>query len=172
MWHTKGSRMSTNTNKKRLGAVAATVAVALVGGGLAVAYWTTTGTGTGSGAVGTDTPVTVTQTSTVTGLVPGGPAQELDFTIDNGAAGPQTINDVAISITDVTAPGACSAADFSITQPDLGAPSVELAVGNTSFSSATGGDVENTTAAVAMVNSASNQNGCKGATLEFTYDVS
>lgn len=161
---------SQSSNKKRVAAVAGTLAVALVGGGLAIAYWTTTGSGTGTGAVGTDTPVTVTQDSTVAGLVPGGPADALDFTVDNNAAGPQTINDVDVAITGVSNAG-CTAADFTVTQPNLGG-AVELPVGNTEFTSGLGGDVANTGAQVAMINSASNQDACKGATLTFTYTVS
>jgi hypothetical protein len=164
--------MSTNTNRKRLAAIAATVGVALVGGGLAVAYWTTTGSGTGSGSVGTNSLVTVTQTSTVSGLVPGGPAQDLDFTINNPAAGPQTINGVNVSVAVTSSPGSCSASDFSITQPSLGG-AVELATGNNTFTAGSGGTFANTGASVSMLNrSGVNQNGCKGATLEFTYTVS
>jgi hypothetical protein len=160
-----------SSHKKRLSAIAGTMAVVLVGGGLAIAYWTTTGSGTGSGAVGTSTSVVVTQDSTVADLVPGGPADVLDFTIDNPSDGPQRISSVAISISDVTAPGACSAADFSIVQPSTGS-FVDLPVGDTTFTSGAGGDIENTGARVSMINSASDQNGCKGATLEFTYTVS
>ncbi len=165
-----------SSNKKRLAFVSGTLAVALVGGGLAVAYWTTTGSGTGTGAVGSDTPVTVTQDSLVSGLVPGGPSSKLDFTINNGGTGPQTINSVAVSVSSVTkaalAPaGSCTAADFDVTQPALGG-AVELAVGDNTFTSGLGGDVASTGAKVSMINSASNQDACKGATLEFTYTVS
>ena len=160
-----------SSNKKRLAVVSSTLAVVLVGGGLAIAFWTTTGTGTGSGAVGTSTPVTVTQDSTVADLVPGGPADNLDFTIDNPGDGPQTINSVVVSISNVSQAG-CTAADFAITQPDLGG-AVELAVGDTSFTAGDGsGGPADTGASVSMVNSASNQNACKGAALEFTYTVS
>ena len=156
--------MSTNTNKKRLGAVAGVTAVALVGGGLAVAYWTTTGSGTGTGTVGTDTPVTVNQTSSVSGLVPGGPAADLDFEVVNTAAGPQSIQGVTIAVT--TPAAGCSAADFQITQPNLGAPLVEVPVGTTAF------DSIDTGAQVQMLNrSGVNQNGCKNAALTFTYTV-
>lgn len=165
-----------SSNKKRLAFVSSSLAVALVGGGLAVAYWTTTGTGTGSGAVGTSTAVTVAQTSTVSGLVPGGPAADLDFTITNPGAGPQTINSVAISVSGVTkavgAPsGACTAADFAVTQPNLGG-AVELAVGANAMTSGNGsGGPADTGADVSMINSNGDQNGCKGASLTFTYTV-
>jgi hypothetical protein len=167
-----------SSNKKRLAFISGSLAVALVGGGLAIAYWTTTGTGTGAGAVGTSTAVTVTQDSTVSGLVPGGPADDLDFTINNGGTGPQTINSVAVSVSQVTkavgAPaGDCTAADFTVTQPNIGG-AVALAVGDTAFTSGNGsGGPANTGAKVSMVNDlVNNQDGCKGATLEFTYTVS
>jgi hypothetical protein len=152
--------MSTNKNKKRLGAIAGVTAVALVGGGLAVAYWTTTGTGTGTGTVGTDTAVTVTQTSSVSGLVPGGPAQDLDFDVLNPAAGPQTINAVNISVS-TTAVG-CDVNDFTIVQPNLGG-AVQIAAGGT---------YSNSTATVALQNTSANQDACKLAPLVFTYNVS
>lgn len=159
-----------SSNKKRLAFISGGLAVALVGGGLAVAYWTTTGTGTGAGAVGTSTAVTVTQDSTVSGLVPGGPADDLDFTITNPGDGPQTINSVTVSISGITSSGSCTVADFAITQPTLGP--VELAVGANTVTSGAGGSFANTGAKVSMINRAAvNQNGCKGATLEFTYTV-
>ena len=162
-----------SSNKKRLAFVSGSLAVALVGGGLAIAYWTTTGSGNGAGTVGTSTLVSVTQTSTVADLVPGGPADVLNFSINNGGDGPQTINGVSVAITDVTPSGSCSAADFTITQPNIGG-AVALAVGDTTFTSGNGsGGPANTGAKVAMVNDlVNNQNGCKGATLEFTYTVS
>ena len=155
--------MSTNKNKKRLGAIAGFTAIALVGGGLAVAFWTTDGTGTGTGTVGTNTAVTVTQTSTVSGLVPGGPAQPLSFDVNNPAAGPQTINAVDIEVT--TNAAGCDDTDFDIVQPTLGG----------SVAIAAGGTYSNNTATVAMINKTGptgNQDACKNATLTFTYDVS
>jgi len=118
----------------------------------------------------------VTQDSTVSGLVPGGPGSDLDFTVASTATGPQTINGVVVSISNVTkavgAPvGACTSADFALVQPNIGGAQVIPANGNVTFTSATGGDVANTGASVSMVNSGSNQNGCKGATLQFTYTV-
>lgn len=165
-----------SSNRKRLAVVSSTLAVVLVGGGLAIAYWTTTGSGSGAGAVGTSTTVTVTQDSTVADLVPGGPADVLDFTINNPGAGPQTINSVVVSISNVAraggAVGACTAADFDVVQPDLNG-SVELAIGDNAFTAGDGsGGPDDTGAKVSMLNSGSNQDGCKGATLTFSYVVS
>ena len=84
-----------NSSKKRFVLIASTVGAVLVGGSIAIAYWTTTGSGTDTAGVGTDTPVTVTQDSNVSGLVPGGPAADLDFTVTSTADGPQRISDVS-----------------------------------------------------------------------------
>ena len=153
-------------NKKRLGVVASMLAVLLLGGGVAFAYWTTTGTGTGTAGVGTDTHVTVTQNSTISGLVPGGPAVDVDFQVDNPGAGPETINGVSIAVTVTSSPGTCTPADFAVTQPNISGPVVIAGGGTATFAGATTG------ADVSMVNSGSNQNGCKNATLQLTYTVS
>ena len=163
-------------NRKRFTLIASTMAAVLVGGGVAVAYWTTTGTGTGAGTVGAGTTqVTVVQDSTVSGLVPGGPAQDLDFTVSNPTSGPLQISGVAVSVAVASSPGTCTPADFSVTQPSKpsgGTPLQVPAGGSLSFTSAGGGATGGTGAAISMVNSGSNQNGCKGATLDLTYTVS
>jgi len=165
-----------HANRKRFTLIASTMAAVLVGGGVAVAYWTTTGNGTGTGAVGAGTTqVTVAQDSAVSGLVPGGPAKPLDFTVSNPTSGPLQISDVAVSVAVTSSPGTCSAADFSITQPSkpsLGTPLQVAGGGSLSFTSAGSGATGGTGAAIAMVNSSSNQDGCKGATLDLTYAVS
>jgi hypothetical protein len=169
-----------NSSKKRFVLVASTIGAVLVGGGIAVAYWSTTGSGTGSAAAGSDVPVTVVQDSTVAGLAPGAPAKDLDFTVSSTATGPQQISNVAVSVSSVTkavgAPaGACTAGDFSVTQPSkpsAGTPVSIPAGGSVSFTSGAGGAQANTGAKVAMINSAANQDGCKGATLVLSYAVS
>ena len=101
---------------RRFKLIAGTVAAVLVGGGIAVAYWTTTGTGAGAATTGTDTPVTVTQDSTISGLVPGGAAQPIDFTVHN----PSGTTSVSIKSVTVTVTGfstGCSMADFTLVQP-------------------------------------------------------
>jgi hypothetical protein len=129
------------TRKQKI-AAAATAAVIAVGGGVAYAYWSTTGSGTGSASTGDSTPVTVAQVGTIAGLTPGGPAQAVDFKINNPATGSQHISAVDISISGITqaadATGACTADDFALVQPD--AINQDLAPGNTSFapSGATG----------------------------------
>ncbi len=160
---------------KPLHAVAVVTTGVLLGGGMAAAYWTTTGTGTGSAGVGTDAGVTVVQNSTVTGLVPGGAAQPLDFTVTNSSATTSVqISSVVIGFGSFAA--GCSAADFTLTQPSKpssGTPVTIAGGGNAAFTSAAGaGATAGTGAAIAMVNTASNQNACKLSTVNLTYTVS
>jgi hypothetical protein len=163
-----------NTSKKRLTLVSVTVAGVLLGGGIAAAYWTTTGSGTGTARVGTDAGVTVVQDSTVTGLVPGGAAQPIDFTVTNSSAtAPVQISNVVIGFGSFAA--GCSAADFTLTQPSkpsVGTPLAITAAGSLSFTSGGAGATGATGAAIAMNNTGSNQDACKLSTVNLTYTVS
>ncbi len=150
-----------------------TVVLSLVGvlalAGAAYAYWTTTGSGSGSAGTGTSQTVTISQTATVSGLYPGGPAQGLDFKVSNPASGPQYVSAVTVAIASVTkatgAPaGTCDASDYTVTQPTT-AVNQDLPTGDTSFSGAKAGTIK-------MVNKASAQDACKGATVNLSYTAS
>ena len=159
-------RFTMSASKKRFAFIATATAAVLVGSGIAMAFWTTTGSGNGTADVGSDTPVTVTQTNSVSGLVPGGPAADLDINVASTADGPQTINNVQVAISSITGnPGTCTAGDFTVVDPNLGGAQVIPAHGNVDF------DAVDTGASVQMINAAYDQNGCKGATLHFTYSV-
>lgn len=159
------------TRRKKL-FVAGIAAVGLLGGS-AFAYWTTAGSGNGSATAGTDSGVTITQTSTVTGLRPGGAAVPLDFKITNGSVGSvrQYITSVVITKGAVTkavgAPaGACTAADFIVVQPSI--TPADLPGGDTAYPSA---GATGTGASIALDNTSSNQDGCKGASIALTYNA-
>lgn len=165
-----------SASKKRFALVATTTAAVLVGGGVAVAFWTTTGNGTGTAGVGTNTAVTVDQDTTISGLVPGGPSTDIDFTVNNPSDGPQTINGVTVTIASVDkavgAPaGACTAGDFSLVGGTINGSHAILANDDLTYTSGAGGDVANTGLNISMVNSGSNQDGCKGATVNLNYAV-
>jgi hypothetical protein len=162
--------------RKTLIATAAVSTVVLVGGGIAYAYWSTTGTGTGSAGVGTNTAVVVTQNGSPGGLVPGGAAQPIDFTVSNpSATAPVQIQTVAIGFGSGFAAG-CSAADFVLVQPSkpsVGTPLALAAGASLSFTSAGSATATAPTgASIAMVNSASNQDGCKSSSVPLTFTVS
>jgi hypothetical protein len=150
--------------RKRAAAVGVIAALAVAGA--AYAYWTTTGSGTGSATTGTDKAVAVTQTSTVSGLVPGGAAQAIDFKINNPSSTPQYISNVAVSISSITKDGSvaagCSTDDFALVQPN--AINKDLASGDTQF--------DNSGASLKMVNKSTNQDGCKGVTVNLAFAAS
>lgn len=158
--------MFARINRKRaLTAIAAFAVVAIAGS--AFAYFTTSGEGTGSAAVGTSQEVTVTQVGSVTNLQPGGTAQAVDFAIHNPLTTKQFVSKVTVSISSVegeniTAETPCTAADFKLTQPT--AINKDLASGETKFSPSG--------ATIAMIDSESNQDGCKEATVNLSFSAS
>jgi len=144
-------------------------AVLLMGvGGTAYAYWTAGGSGTGTATTGTSSAVTVVQTSTITDLQPGGAAQTLSGTFDNPNSGPVFVGTVTASIGSVTkaggAPaGTCDATDYTLSNATM-TVAAEIPAGN-SQGSWTG-------ATIAFNNkAATNQDACKGATVNLSYTV-
>lgn len=152
--------------RKKLVPPLAAVAVLAVAAA-AFAYWTTSGSGTGSAATGTSTAVTISQVGSVAGLVPGGAAQPVDFKITNPKSTPQYVASVAVSISGVSGPNIdathpCSASDFTLVQPT--AISADLAAGDSAFSPSG--------ATIAMKDTGSNQDGCKGASVSLAFNAS
>ena len=153
-------------NKGKIIAVVATLLV-LGSSGAAFAYWTTLGSGTGSATTGTTVDLTVNQTSVVTGIVPGGSAQTLSGDFNNTNSGPVYVGTVTASISSVDkavgAPaGACTAADYTLSN------AVMTVNANVPAGSGVGAW---TGATIAFNNTASNQDGCKGATVNFSYAI-
>ena len=158
----------TMKNNKRRGIKVVAVAAALVvAGGAAFAYWTAGGSGTGSASTGSVSALTVVQTSVVSGLAPGTPAQTLSGTFNNPNTGPVYVSSVSVSISSVVkavgAPaGPCTAADYVITGSPVAIGAEVLANDTSTWSGPQ----------IAFVNSASNQDGCKGATVNLAYTAS
>jgi len=150
--------------------------VAVMAAAVAYGYFTTTGSGTGSGGTGTSTGtnLTITQTNTISSLTPGG-AAPIDLRVANSSGQQQALKGITISIDSVTpATGlTCTASNFSLTQPNTSGDITVPASGHTDLASAgtppwsagTGG----TGAALNMTNSGSNQDGCKGATVNLAF---
>jgi hypothetical protein len=157
-------------SKKALIATGTGAVVAMAVGGLAIAYWTTTGSGSGSGAAGTSSAVAVAQVGTITALSPGSTPQAVDFSINNTAATNQFVESVAVSISSVTGPNItastpCADTDFVVVQPT--AVHEDLTPGLHTYAGAT-----TRGATLAMTNSASNQDGCKNATVHLAFAAS
>jgi hypothetical protein len=153
-------------NRKRAAAVATGAALTFIVGGVAFAYWSTSGAGTGSAATGSVDPVVINATSpAVTGLYPGGPAQNVSGKFDNPNAGSVYINQVTVAVApgwskqaDATKP-ACTALDFTITPPAATAHEIVHGNGVSAWGPAT----------IAMNNAATNQDNCKNVTVDLVF---
>ena len=140
----------------------------------AYAYFTSTGNGSGSASVGTSTTWQVTTLSATGGpLTPGGPTESITYNVKNTSSGSQSLANVAISVANAngsawTAVSGCSASDFSIDGAAAGlsfndtGQAGDLAPGATATGSIT----------LQMVETGSNQDGCKGATVPLYLSAS
>lgn len=131
----------------------------------AYAYWTQSGSGTGSAATGSDVAITVTQTSAPADLYPGGPTAALSGKFNNSNASKVYVNEVSATIASVTGPNItvekpCSASDYQLNGfPVTVATEVPSGTAQGAWSGAS----------IQLKNLSSNQDGCKGATVNLTY---
>ena len=152
-------------SKKQYLAAGAAAAIIAGGAGVAFAYWTEDGTGSGSASTGTTTGITINQTSTITGLYPGGAPVALAGNFDNSNPGPIHVAQVSVAVAtgwseqaDMSKP-ACTAADFTLTQPDPTNAEVPSGTGVGSWSGAT----------IKLTDLATNQDNCKNVTVDLAY---
>jgi hypothetical protein len=165
---------------------AAATALILGGSGVAYGYWTNTGSGTATSTSAESlATLTTTQQGSITGMAPGGAVQDVDFTIVNSATA-QWVTTVAMSFTSATyisagssssvgttwldhpaggpAPG-CTAADFTLTQPQGGVSVPNPSLAFTQASTKKGGRI-------AMNNLGTNQDDCKDTTIALAFAIS
>ena len=135
-------------------------AIVAIGAGTAFAYWSTQGTGSGSGATSAGASnLAIVQTSTISNMYPGDSAQTISGTVTNNAENAAYVNTVTVSIASVTATGTCDATDYTLASP-------VMTVGE---DVAAGATVPFTGATIKFNNKATNQDGCKGATVNLAY---
>ena len=151
-------------------AVAVAASVAAVAG---YAFWTSTGSGSGSASTGTSGAWQVTsQSPQGVALVPGGPAQTVQYTVTNTGAGDQVLAGVMVSVANGDGspwtPGGCSAADFSVNGQSAGSPHFHTALAQT-FGP---GGSSSATVSVRLVETGANQNGCKSLTVPLHFAAS
>jgi len=96
-------------------ALLATLVVAAVAAVGAYAYFDTGATGTGTAQTGVPTALTITQEGTISGLLPGGPAAPIDFTVNNPNAGDEGLDYVGVTVTGTSTP-TCLASWFKVNQ--------------------------------------------------------
>lgn len=145
------------SHKKRVAVIAISATLVVGGGGAAFAFWMASGSGSGSAQTGTSQNFTVASNAATGGpLTPGGPSQSVGFTVTNPGTGVQSLTGVSITVANAdgspwTSTAGCSAADYTVTVNaglDLG----DIRAGHNVTGAAT----------VTMINSATNQDACKG----------
>ena len=152
--------------KKRTTAILAILG-AVVAASAAIAYWTAGGSGTGSATTGTNVALTAVQTSTVTNMYPGDTAQTLSGNFNNPNPSLSYVATVTASIASVikatgAAAGTCDATDYTLGAPIMTVGADVLA--GTARGAWTG-------ATIKFNNKASNQDACKGATVNLAYAI-
>lgn len=149
-------------NHKR--SVIGAVAVALLLAVGAYAYWTAGGSGTGSAPTAAgQTPLTATQTTVLTPMFPGDSAQTISGAFNNTNSGPIYVATVTASIASVTGgAGTCDATDYTLAGAVM-TVGAEVPAG-TAVGAWTG-------ATLKFDNKATNQDGCKGATVNLSYAI-
>jgi hypothetical protein len=164
--HTPEPRSERKNKRKRWIALGILGVFALAGG--AYAYFSTTGAGTTDATVGTSTALVIhgVVTPATGGLVPGGPAATIAFTVDNASTGDQQVGTVTLDSVEafttsghtVAVPG-CDAAWFTMTPvaQNQDIPGSSNAVSLTNDGS------------LAFANVASNQDACKNRHLLLTF---
>ena len=148
---------------KRSSIVAVSAAATLVvGGGVAFAYWTTSGSNTASADVATDVSASLTVTpSAITGLFPGGSAQDVTVVVANPSTTDVRYSNVAVQLVSTDKPG-CTVDNFQLT-PVAIAPQILNA-------GASSGPI--VPATIAMLETGVNQDVCKNAAVTLSLQVS
>ncbi|MGD0408059.1 MAG: TasA family protein [Candidatus Limnocylindrales bacterium] len=154
--------------KRRIAPVAiALLALALVSG-VAFAYWTMTGSGTGTATAGNVSAMTVNQTTVLAPMYPGDSPQTISGNFNNPNSGPVWVSTVTASIASVAkavgAPaGTCDATDFTLANA--------TATVNAEIPSGSGKGAWTGPTIHFNDKPATDQDGCKGATLNLAYSI-
>ena len=148
---------------RRRGLVGAAALTLLLAAG-AYAFWTAGGSGGATAATATATIALVaTQTSVLTPMFPGDSAQTISGKFTNSNSGPIQVATVTASIASVTGgAGTCDPSDYTLANATM-TVGVEVPVGT-----AVGGW---SGATIKFNNKTSNQDGCKGATVNLSYAI-
>ncbi|MGD0167482.1 MAG: hypothetical protein ABSC51_09390 [Gaiellaceae bacterium] len=154
--------MKKHLSKRRVVFAAIVVVALAIASGVAFAYFSSSGSNTGTAGVGTSQSLAVAQSGTVpSGLVPGGPAQDVQVTVTNNASFKQSLSALTISLDNTQLPAGCDASWFTVTSPTVASPIVLAAHAST-----------NLTGSIQMTESNSLQDNCKNATLHLNFVAS
>jgi hypothetical protein len=142
-------------SRKRIAIVAASAAV-ILGGATALAYWTTTGSGSGTGTAASSNGTVVLAATVPNGLFPGG-SVTVPVSATTSAATDLYVTSVSLAITPFTVDADHSTCDVTDLSFDLTSVLSGVTVPHGVTATSLGHGV------LALANSASNQEGCKGA---------
>jgi hypothetical protein len=152
-----------NARKNRIALVAVTTVALVAVSAIAYAFWSSDGDGAGAGATGTSAEFVVTS-SAATGpaLKPGAGEQSIAFAVENPSDGAQMLSNVAVTVANAdgsawTSVAGCSAADYTVGVPAI--TYADMAAGSTAAGTVT----------LTMVNSGTDQDGCKGAAVPLYF---
>lgn len=156
--------------KKRV-LIALSVVGTLAVASIALAFWTTSGSGSGSATAGSDANVTVSG-DPANGIYPGGNVAVTTTVTNSSSTQAQYVSNlhVAISIDSAHATAGCDSSWFTYkadsqasgaSNPHTVALNTELAASGST----------NVAGKVYMANTATNQDACKGATIDLAYTV-
>jgi hypothetical protein len=151
----------------KLAAAVGASALVIGSAGIAYAYWSTSGSGDGSATTASAAGlVVVNQGTTVSDLSPGSGTQALSGTFDNTTnPSPVKIVQVSVDFTGTTWKTNCSAADYKLVQPAAQTAGNTMVPTGTTVGAWTGGSIE-------MLDSLTDQEGCKGQVLKLHYTAS
>ena len=158
--------MKLQLKKRRLIPVALAILVLVVGSGVAYAYWTSGGTGNGTAnAAAGVSPLTVNG-PTLTSMFPGDSLQPISGTFGNTNTAATYVTSVTVSITvtkNSVLLGTCDTTDFDLKNPVANVNAL-IPIGDPvgTWSGPT----------IQFLNKDSNQDACKGATVNLTYTIS
>jgi hypothetical protein len=157
---------------KKQTVVTGIVAVALVGTGTAAfAYWTSQGKGTGSATTAAEAAtLVVEQTTSPKGMFPGDANQDLVIKVTNPGPNMVQVHGVRAVATVEQAEGAagtCSVTDYQVNDEQIAeSGQIVLKWTDVELGSEADQDSENV---VRFFDKTTNQDGCKGASLDFAY---
>jgi len=165
------SGMFSHMFTKRRALIGAGVLGAVVVSALAFAFWTTSGSGSGSATAGTDAGVTVSG-DPANGIYPGGSVPVTTTVTNSSATQSQHVQNlhVAISIDSAHATAGCSASWFTYKADSEGSgdSNPHTVTLNTDLAASGTHSVDGH---VFMSNTNTNQDACKGATINLAYTV-
>jgi hypothetical protein len=174
-------------NKKRAAAIAGATTIALTSAGVAFAFWTSSGGGTGTAGTSSGvTTIAVSGDDQVNDLAPGVAPEAITATISNPTNQNAQVTNLKVEIASIdSGANSCDAGSYSLSATDPGAALTGTATSGTSNinipvgveltpndSAAGGTDQTTETFYLGFVDAATNQDGCKGATVHLTYTAS